>query len=123
MTHADIKNTTLTKLGQKSVAPIEADLEGWQKLAGNPSMKTWIEYTSEDGKVLSGWWSATPGTYHASYTALEDVYLIRGRIVITPDGGSPVEVAAGDSFVVEKTFRGTWEIKEEVFKHFVIKVD
>lgn len=123
MTHANVKRAVLTKLGLTSVAPIEADLEGWRKIAGAPSMKTWIEYTSEDGKVLSGWWSATPGTYHATYTALEDVYLIRGRIVITPEGGAPVEVAAGDSFVVEKDFQGTWEIKEEVFKHFVIKVD
>jgi uncharacterized cupin superfamily protein len=44
--------------------------------------------------------------------------LIKGRIVITPDGGTPVTVQAGDAFVVEKDFTGTWKIEEDVRKHF-----
>jgi uncharacterized cupin superfamily protein len=46
------------------------------------------------------------------------VVLIKGRIVITPDGGTPVTVQAGDAFVVEKDFKGTWKIEEDVRKHF-----
>ncbi|MCA3458498.1 MAG: cupin domain-containing protein [Rhodobacter sp.] len=52
------------------------------------------------------------------YSAYEFVHLIEGRIVITPDGGTPVTVVAGDAFVVEKDFKGTWKIEEKVRKHF-----
>jgi len=69
-------------------------------------------------KVNIPYWEATPGSYHATYSAYEFVHLIEGRIVITPDGGTPVTVVAGDAFVVEKDFRGTWKIEEKVRKHF-----
>ncbi len=114
--------STIKKFGLKAATPSDSDLDGWKKVAGNPTMKTWVEYTSEDGSTVSGWWSATPGAYHATYTDLEFVHMIEGEIVITPDGGEPVTVTAGDAFVVEKDFVGTWEIKKEVFKHFTIKV-
>ncbi|MEX0304971.1 MAG: cupin domain-containing protein [Leisingera sp.] len=113
---------SFSKLPDRQAEPILEDLEGWKKLDGAPSMKTWIEYTSEDGGIISGWWEATPGTYHATYAAWEFVHLIEGRIVITPEGGSPNEVGPGDAFVVEADFNGTWEIKEKVLKHFVIKL-
>ncbi|MFS4580529.1 cupin domain-containing protein [Phaeobacter sp. C3_T13_0] len=84
-------------------------------------MNTWIEYTSGDGGIISGWWDATPDTYHATYAALEFVHMIEGRIVITPEGSSPVEVGSGDAFVIEADFNGVREIKEKVLKHFAIK--
>lgn len=117
-----MNNESFSKIKNRSVTPIESDLDGWKKVAGNPTMKTWIEYTSDDKSVICGWWEATPGTYHASYEAWEFVHLIEGRITITPDGMSPQEVGPGDAFVVEKGFKGTWEIKEKVLKHFVIKL-
>ena len=113
---------TVTKFGVKTATPIESDLEGWKKIDGNPTMKTWIEYTSEDGSMISGWWSATPGTYHATYAAPEFVHVIEGEITITPDGGQPVKIGPGDAFVVEADFKGTWVIEKEVFKHFTIKL-
>ncbi len=113
---------TVTKFGLKTATPIETDLEGWKKIDGNPTMKTWVEYTSEDGSAISGWWSATPGTYYAVYAAPEFVHLIEGEITITPDGGRPVKVGAGDAFVIEADFKGTWVIEKEVFKHFTVKL-
>jgi uncharacterized cupin superfamily protein len=110
----------VTKLGPKAATPIETDLDGWKKIEGNPTMKTWIEYTADDGSSISGWWGATPGTYRATYAAPEFVHMIEGEIVITPDGGKPVTVKSGDAFVVEKDFVGTWKIEKEVFKHFTI---
>jgi uncharacterized cupin superfamily protein len=85
-------------------------------------MKTWALHTSSDGSMVSGYWEATPGTYHATYTAYEFVHMIAGKIIITPDGGTPVTVTAGDAFVVEADFKGTWEIIEAVRKHFDFKV-
>src|ERR1700723_1021146 len=57
-----VANNKVTKFGLKAATPIETDLDGWKKVAGNPTMKTWIEYSADDGSSISGWWGATPGT-------------------------------------------------------------
>ena len=113
---------TVFKIPTTDSAPLTDDLPGWKKVSGSPSMKTWVQHTTADGSMISGHWEATPGTYHATYAGFEFVHLIAGRIVITPDGGTPVEVKAGDAFVVEPTFKGTWEIKDAVRKHFTARI-
>jgi hypothetical protein len=110
---------TVTRLPATStVAPSTATLDGWIVTAGNPQMTTWVLHEAADGTMMAGIWECTPGRYHATYTAYEYVVLIEGRITITPDGGTPVTVVAGDAFVVEKDFKGTWVIEEKVRKHF-----
>ncbi|MBT1156716.1 cupin domain-containing protein [Aminobacter anthyllidis] len=116
MTH-----NTILKFGKVENADAD-DLPGWVVVEGKPTMKTAVQHKTKDGKVLSGTWQATPGTYHASYTDYEFVHMISGRIIITPDGGEPVEVGPGDAFVVESDFKGTWKIIEPVTKHFVVTV-
>ena len=114
---------TITKLPATSaVTPLTSDLDGWKVIEGTPAMKTWVLHSSNDGNMISGYWECTPGTYHATYTDYEFVHLIKGRIVITPDGGTPVTVNAGDAFVVEANFKGTWKIEEKVRKHFDIRL-
>jgi uncharacterized cupin superfamily protein len=98
------------------------DLSGWVVVEGKPTMKTSVQHKTKDGRILSGTWQATPGTYHATYSDYEFVHMIFGRIIITPDGGYPVEVGPGDAFVVEADFKGTWKIIEPVTKHFVVAV-
>ena len=115
--------SSIVKLGPLSaVEPVLGDLDGWVVVEGTPTMKTWVLHTSNDSKMMSGYWEATPGTYHATYTDYEFVHMIAGRIVITPDGGEPVTVVAGDAFVVEANFKGTWKIEETVRKHFDFKL-
>ena len=114
---------SITKLDQApSSEPDTSDIAGWVVVEGNPTMKTWALHTSKDGAMLSGIWEATPGTYHATYSAYEFVHMIAGRIVITPDGGTPVTVQAAVVFVVESDFKGTWKIEEAVRKHFDFKL-
>ncbi|MER9586605.1 cupin domain-containing protein [Mesorhizobium sp. M0276] len=113
--------STILKFGAVENAE-PGDLAGWVVVEGKPTMKTVVQHTTEDGKVLSGTWQATPGTYYATYTDYEFVHMIAGRIIITPDGGTPVEVGPGDAFVVEADFKGTWKIIEPVTKHFVVRV-
>lgn len=107
---------------QQSTEVISEDLEGWEVIKGRPTMKTWILHTSNDGSMISGIWTATPGTYHAVYAEYEFVHIIEGKITITAEGETPMDVGPGDSFVVEAGFKGTWEIKEAVVKHFDIKL-
>ena len=106
----------------EGITPATADLDGWVVTEGSPSMKTWVLHTAADGSMVSGIWECSVGSYHATYTAYEYVVLIDGRITITPDGGTPVTVVAGDAFVVEPTFIGTWKIEENVRKHFDFRV-
>jgi uncharacterized protein len=110
---------TITKLpSTHGISPATGDLDGWVVTEGAPAMKTWVLHKAADGSMVSGIWECTVGSYHATYSAYEYVVLIAGRIVITPDGGTPVVVKAGDAFVVEKDFKGTWKIEEDVRKHF-----
>ncbi len=102
--------------------PMVTDLDGWVKVDGNPTMKTWVQHTTIDGSVISGTWEATPGTWHTTYKFYEFVHLIEGQITITPDGGEPVTMRPGDSFAVEAGFKGTWRIDQPVRKHFCIKL-
>jgi uncharacterized protein len=115
---------SVTKLpAPDTVTPSTADIDGWVVIDGAPRMTTWVLHTAADGTMMAGLWECTPGTYHATYSAYEFVHLIAGRIVITPDGGTPVTVVAGDAFVVEKDFKGTWKIEEHVRKHFDFRID
>ena len=107
---------------QQSAEMLSEDLEGWTIVKGEPTMKTWVLHTSNDGSMISGIWTATQGTYHATYSEYEFVHLIEGRITITPDDEEPINVGPGDAFVVEAGFKGTWEILESVIKHFDIKL-
>jgi uncharacterized cupin superfamily protein len=50
------------------------------------------------------------------------VHIIAGKLIITGDGESSVELGAGDAFVVEPGFKGTWQIIEPIRKHFDIKL-
>ncbi|MBR9885428.1 MAG: DUF861 domain-containing protein [Oceanospirillales bacterium] len=114
--------STIKKLPPRSVTPLTDDLPGWTKVEGNPSMTTWIEYSAKDESMIAGWWTATPGTYHAKYASWEFVHLIEGSAIITPDGGEPVEVGPGDAFVIEADFVGTWQITAPILKHFTIRL-
>lgn len=113
---------TVYKIPATGADPITSDLPGWTVVDGTPTMTTWVQHTTADGSMISGHWDATPGTYHATYAGFEFVHILAGRITITPDGGSPVEVTAGDAFVVEPTFKGTWKIHEAVRKHFTARI-
>ncbi|GGB85350.1 hypothetical protein GCM10011352_08970 [Marinobacterium zhoushanense] len=114
--------SSITKLPPRKVQPITDDLPGWTKVEGDPSMTTWVEYTAKDESMIAGWWTATPGTYHAKYASWEFVHMIEGKVVITAKGEDAVEVGPGDAFVIEAGFDGTWEIKEPVLKHFTIRL-
>lgn len=81
-------------------------------------MKTYV--LSNSSGFMSGVWMATKGKWHTTYSKYEFVSLLEGKIIITPEGKEPVEVKAGDGFVIEADFVGTWEILEDVKKYFVV---
>ena len=117
---------TITAFGKYSApksTPITADLDGWNPVAGSPTMKTWIENKTADGKFLTGFWEATPGTYHVTYKADELIHLFEGKVTLTEDStGKTAQFKAGDSFQIDAGFVGTWKTEEKIRKIFAIRV-
>jgi uncharacterized protein len=110
------------KYDAPNTSPITDDLGGWIPVEGSPSMKTWIEHASADGKYLTGFWEAMPGTYQVTYNADEMVHMFKGKATLTEDGGESRTFSGGDSFVVKAGFKGTWKTIEKVQKIFAIKI-
>ena len=90
--------------------------------SGDPHTITMNAYESPDGKLLMGVWECTPGVWDVDYADWEYCHFLEGRCVLTPEQGAPVELAAGDVFIVEPGFKGTWEVVETVRKYYVFKL-
>lgn len=117
-----MKTVSFGKYTQPNVDAITDDLEGWTPVEGSPTMKTWLEYMPEDGKFLTGYWEATPGTYQVTYNADEMVHMFEGKATLTDEQGNSVSYSAGDSFIVNAGFKGTWKTLETVRKIFAIRI-
>lgn len=110
------------KFSTPNSAPITDDLGGWKPVEGKPTMKTWLEHVPADGKFLTGYWEATPGTYQVTYNADEMVHMFKGKATLTNTAGESKTYVGGDSFFVEAGFKGTWNTIETVQKIFAIRI-
>ena len=54
------------------------------------------------------------------YDGNELSYIISGSMEITPEGGSPIPVSAGDFVTFPQGFRCFWFVKEVVTKHYYL---
>ena len=88
-------------------------------LKGDPHTITANGYTSPDGKLLMGTWESSKGVWLVDYKDWEYCHVLEGYCVITPDGGAPIELKAGDVFIVNPGLKGTWEVIERMRKYFV----
>ncbi len=117
-----MKVISFGKNDARNSTPITTDLEGWKPVEGSPTMKTWIEHAPADGKFLTGFWEATPGTYQVTYNADELVHMFEGKATLTENGGESKTYVAGDSFFVPAGFKGTWKTEKTVSKIFAIRI-
>jgi uncharacterized cupin superfamily protein len=88
---------------------------------GAPVTRTWVHYEAPGGSPAAGIWEATPGKWRIAYDEWEYVVMISGACVVAGDDGSIIEAGPGDAFVIEPGFTGTWEVRETMRKHWVIK--
>ncbi len=63
-------------------------------------------------------WSKEESTFPWTYDADEMCYLLEGEVVVTPEGGAPVELRAGDLVTFPAGMSCTWEIRKAVRKHY-----
>ncbi|MDJ1372509.1 DUF861 domain-containing protein [Gulosibacter molinativorax] len=85
--------------------------------------QTWLEeFTSDSEKgVHTGFWRCDPGVSEWDFADMgEVIHVLRGRMVVTEQGGEPVELGPGDVASFPVGWKGTWEITEALEKFYVM---
>jgi uncharacterized cupin superfamily protein len=100
----------------------DADLEDWGPLdeATGEEMATHGVELWVDGESSAGIWQCAPGPSRWTLETNEVIYLVAGRMTVTPDGGEPAQIGVGDMAVFPKGWTGTWELHETVRKVYSI---
>ena len=93
----------------KDGAEVETGSPDKEKIrSGRPVHKTWN--LEDDGNGLfAGIWESTAGEWDIDYTEWEFFHILEGVSVLTEEGGEPVKLVAGDSFVIRPGFKGPLE--------------
>jgi len=103
-------------------AAATAELEDWGPLeeATGEEMTTSGLTLWKDGDQEVGVWECTPGPSYWTLQTHEFVQILAGRMTVTPDGGEPTKIAAGDVAVFPRGWAGTWQIHETIPKVYVL---
>jgi len=72
---------------------------------------------------VSSWsiWTKEVSEFPWEYDEEETCYFLEGKVIVTPDGGKPVEIKKGDLVTFPKGMTCTWKILEDVRKHYIFK--
>lgn len=63
-------------------------------------------------------WSKEASTFPWTYDDREVCYLLAGDVIVTPEGGEPVQFGKGDLVTFPVGLSCTWEIRAAVQKHY-----
>jgi len=63
-------------------------------------------------------WTKEVSEFPWTYDVEETCYFLEGRVIVTPDGGEPVEIGAGDLVTFPRGMSCTWKVVEPVRKHY-----
>ena len=97
-----------------STGPVSNPIEG------TPQATTRNFFESPDQHFFAGIWESTKGKWPVNYTEQEFVHMLDGEAILTDAQGKAEHVKAGDSFVVQAGFKGTWESLGDVRKLYAI---
>jgi uncharacterized cupin superfamily protein len=89
-------------------------------LAGIPRTRVSNQFTDGTQQFFCGIWTSTAGKWRVKYTEHEFCVLIEGRVRLESITGEKHEMRAGDAFVVQAGFEGTWEVAEPCKKWYAI---
>lgn len=104
---------------EQNVSPTHGTPPTGDIIDGAPEFTTWT-LENHDG-LRCGIWKSTPGKWSMTYEVWEYVRILEGFAIITPQDGDPVELRAGDSYILRVGLGCTWDVKETVLKEFVIR--
>lgn len=63
-------------------------------------------------------WEKEVSQFPWTYAEQETCYLIAGRVIVTPAGGAPVEIAQGDLVTFPAGLACTWQVVAPLRKHY-----
>lgn len=63
-------------------------------------------------------WGCGVSKFPWTYGETEKALILKGKVIVTPTGGSPVEINAGDFCEFEAGLSCEWDVKEELLKHY-----
>lgn len=63
-------------------------------------------------------WEKGVSRFPWTYDERETCYFLEGRVVVTPEGGTPITVGRGDLVTFPAGMTCTWDIREPVRKHY-----
>ena len=65
-----------------------------------------------------GIWSKEASSFPWHYDATETCYFLQGDVVVTPEGGAPVQMGKGDLVTFPRGMSCHWEIRSDVEKRY-----
>ena len=83
----------------------------------NPSQQR----LDELGVLNWGIWEKEVSEFPWTYDATETCYFLAGDVVVTPEGGEPVQMGKGDMVTFPRGMSCRWDIRQDVKKHFIFE--
>ncbi len=80
----------------------------------NPSPEQLTALKVEDWPT----WSKEVSTFPWSYDSTETCYFLEGEVIVTPEGGEPVQIGKGDLVTFPAGMACTWDIRRPVKKYY-----
>lgn len=83
-----------------------------------------VERQPAEGRLkelgVKGWpiWTKEPSEFPWTYDGQEICYFLEGEVEVTPAGGDPVQMGAGDLVTFPAGMSCTWKISQAVRKHY-----
>ncbi|ABK97819.1 cupin domain-containing protein [Pelobacter propionicus] len=76
--------------------------------------------TKLDKLGVKSWptWECEVSEFPWNYDARETCYLLEGEVIVTPDGGTPVTIKAGDLVAFPAGMSCRWNVLKAVHKHY-----
>lgn len=63
-------------------------------------------------------WEKEVSTFPWTYDSHETCFFLEGDVMVTPQGGEPVQMGKGDLATFPAGMSCTWEIRQAVKKHY-----
>lgn len=63
-------------------------------------------------------WTKEVSEFPWHYDSQEQFYVLEGHVIITPEGGEPVEIHAGDFVTCPEGMSCKWQVLEPIRKHY-----
>lgn len=92
----------------------------WTLISGTPDLANKRYFSNPEKTRIAGKTRCNPALFKISYNVWELSHLKKGKVRITHESGRVYDFEAGDTWILEPGFEGTWEVLEEMVKVFVM---